>query len=175
MTKFLRNYRIATLGVMTILVTGLMSSTPTIAAGGQEVPIVGPLPAGRVGLERGRNPYMIEVHCEVASGNSCVATTPPVPVGKRLILERINSTAQLRDPAVVANWLVSVGTGDTNVMAALIPNLVVDDPPFSNFAANESVLIFVEAGQSIAAELNATKSGVTMDMLLSGYILDLSP
>jgi hypothetical protein len=118
---------------------------------------------------------MIEVHCEVASGNSCVATTPPVPVGKRLILERINSTAQLRDPAVVANWLVSVGTGDTNVMAALIPNLVVDDPPFSNFAANESVLIFVEAGQSIAAELNATKSGVTMDMLLSGYILDLSP
>jgi len=40
-------------------------------------------------------------------------------------------------------------------MAALIPNLVVDDPPFSNFAANESVLIFVEAGQSIAAELNA--------------------
>jgi hypothetical protein len=175
MIKFRRNYLISTLGVMTILVTGLMSSTPTIAAGGQSVRIIGPLPAGRAGVERGRNPYMVEVHCETA-GNSCVATTPPIPVGKRLILERVNSTAQLRDPAVVANWLVSVGTGDANVMAALIPNLVVDVPPLSNFATNESVLIFVEAGQSIAAELNATTSGgVTMDMLFSGYILDLSP
>jgi hypothetical protein len=150
MTKFRRNY----VRVMTILVTGLMSSNPTIAAGGQSVP------------------YMVKVRCEEQASNTCLVSTPKVPGGKRLILEHINSTAQLRDPAGVQSWFVSVGVGPGNVMATLIPHLVVDIPPLSNFAANESVLVFVEAGQSIVANIDATSVGVNMDMLLSGYIVD---
>jgi hypothetical protein len=34
------------------------------------------------------------------------------------------------------------------------------------------VLVFVEAGQSIVANIDATSVGVNMDMLLSGYIVD---
>ena len=47
MTKFRRNY----VGVMTILVTGLMSSNPTIAAGGQSVALHGQGPLRGSGFE----------------------------------------------------------------------------------------------------------------------------
>jgi hypothetical protein len=115
---------------------------------------------------------MVKVHCEVQSSNTCIVSTPKVPAGKRLFLKHVNSSAQLRDPAGVASWEVFVHSSSGAVFATLPPHLVVDIPPLSNFAANESVLVFVEAGQSIGANINATSVGVNMDMLLSGYIVD---
>jgi len=157
---------------------------------GPSVTIASPLPVpvtGRVSIlgavtvpvknidERGRNPYMVQVLCNSVSSNSCSADTPKVPVGKRLVVEHVNSSAQLRDPARVEGWEVFVYSNSGNVVAELPPHLVVDDGVQTNFAANESVLLFVEAGQSMTAQIVASGIGVTgMGMLFSGYLVDLS-
>jgi hypothetical protein len=137
------------------------------------VKIPGTLPVKNID-ERGRNPFMVNVHCESASGNACTADTPQVPVGKRLVVEHINSTAQLRDPAGVQSWNAVARSSSGAVGATLLPHLVIDTGGQANFAANESVLLFVDAGLTMTGGIVATGVGVNMDMLFSGYFVDLS-
>jgi hypothetical protein len=136
------------------------------------VKIPGPVPVKNID-ERGRNPFMVSVHCESTSANVCGGDTPQVPMGKRLVVEHVNSTAQLRDPAGVSAWEVFVHSSSGAVVASLTPHLVIDTGQ-ANFVANESVLLFVEAGQTMTAQIVATGVGVNMDMLFSGYFVDLS-
>jgi hypothetical protein len=182
MMRFARD----SVGVFAALVGSVVLAAPFGSALGQQmgpsVTIAGPLPLpvkipATVSVknidERGRNPYMVNVHCESSSSNSCNVATPLVPVGKRLVVEHINGTAQLKDPAAVTNWEVFVPSNSI-VVATLPPHLVFDNGNINNLAANESVLLFVEAGQSMTAQIVASNLNVNMSMLFSGYLVDLS-
>jgi len=119
--------------------------------------------------ERGRAPYTQFMHCESSNSNGCFVETPPVPAGKRLVIENVNVGLQLNAPAQVFDYNVFVG----NRYLSLPAHLNVTYGGYNQYAINESVIIYAEAGQKVTGSLNATDIGVNQTVTLSGYLVDL--
>jgi hypothetical protein len=121
--------------------------------------------------ERGRNPYFVSLHCESQNSNGCGASAPAVPAGKRLVIEQVNATIQVRSPGVIQGFDVLVGNSFRGYMPG---QLVWNDGVLTNFAINETVLIFAEAGQTPQIQFSSTEIGVNATGRLSGYLVDLT-
>jgi hypothetical protein len=61
-----------------------------------------------------------------------------------------------------------------NVYVELPPQSVFDDGVNSLFVVNQSLLMYVEPGQKMTAQIIGKSVGANMTMLLSGYLVDLS-
>lgn len=121
--------------------------------------------------ERGRNPYFVQISCQERNSNGCRATTPDVPAGKRLVLEHVNAVVEIRDPARFAGYELFT----TGALVGYLPARAVnDDGVLSDYAVNESVLVFVEAGDHLTIQLLATEVDVSTGAVLSGYLVDLA-
>ncbi|HEV8397799.1 MAG TPA: hypothetical protein VGQ37_26135 [Vicinamibacterales bacterium] len=119
--------------------------------------------------ERGRAPYTVHLHCEFADSNGCSVKTPPVPAGTRLVIEHVNVGLQLNAPSQVFSYKLLVG----NRFLFFPAHLNVTYGGYNQYAINESVVIYAEAGQEVTAAINATDLGVNQSVTLSGYLVDL--
>jgi hypothetical protein len=168
------------------------------ADGGPTVTIGGPLPlpttavqngAWNVGLtgtptvnvgnhvavrnidEKGRNPYMQGgfVNCPPANG-LCDTLFPPVPAGKRLVVEHVSANIGL-NPGSGINGAFLLAGG--NAVFSL-PGRSMATPQI--VGVNEQVLAYYEAGQTPVFRLAwaGGGNGGEASSVLSGYLVDLS-
>jgi len=120
--------------------------------------------------EKGRAPYQQSafVQCTVAGAGLCDYYFPPVPAGKRLVVEHIS--ANVYGPSGVNGIFLVVG-GNTSF--ALPGHTLALS---SLYAVNEVVLGFYEAGQTplfrmATAVVDPNSSAA---VTLTGYLVDLS-
>lgn len=121
--------------------------------------------------ERGRNPYQVRVHCETSSGNGCSVEAAAIPNGKRLVLEHINAAVQLYNANGIQN--VNLFLKNSSRAVALPAQLVSSNGDFWNYVINESVLVYVEAGDALVFNPSSWDSGVNATAHLAGYLVDL--
>ena len=120
--------------------------------------------------ERGRTPYTHFGTCTVANSNGCTVKTPVVPAGTRVVIEHVAAGMQLKAPAQVFSYDIVVGPR----FFSLPSHLNVSYSGLNQFAINEQVLIYADAGEQVIASLNATDIGVSQYVTLTGYLVDLN-
>lgn len=122
--------------------------------------------------EKGRTPYMQfqTVTCPGQGALICQMTFPPVPEGKRLVLEHVNAS-------------VNFALGGIQRIALLLPSdfiFVLPARPISDpnvVIVNETVLAYFESGQSPVFQV-ISKDGLDVPLVttaLSGYLITLEP
>lgn len=117
-----------------------------------------------------RQPYMFSGSCESNNSNSCQIRTPPVPAGKRLVLQQVNGSMQLFGNSLPQEYRVFLG-GAVNLNT--LPRLISSYSNLSNFSINETVLAYVEAGQIITVQPSCFNGfQIIASTLLSGYLVD---
>jgi hypothetical protein len=118
--------------------------------------------------EKGRTPYMEIQHLACATGQACQIFFPPVPDGKRLVVEHINATVSFADSGIrIAGLLMP-----TDGIYALP---VHSAPPPNPTVVNESALVFFESGQTPTFHL-ITNDDIDRPLviaILSGYLVNL--
>jgi hypothetical protein len=120
--------------------------------------------------ERGRNPYMQFGEIGCVNSGLCDLTFPPVPTGKRLVVEHVSGNFN-PNPGVGINgiFLITAGFGVFSFPASSIasPELV---------AVNQPVLAYYEAGQTplVRVAWSSSSNPGAFTAILSGYLVDLT-
>jgi len=143
------------------------------------VRIVSPLPLPVTGGlivknldERGRNPYFQRVHCESPTSNGCSGDTPPIPAGRRLVLEHVNASAQVLNGGTIQSLSLFI---NGVAVADLQPLLISNSSGTANYVANDPTLLYVEAGDVITlAASSFSVTNINASVRLSGYLVDLA-
>ena len=76
----------------------ISGTVPVTQSGTWNVGVAGTLNAKNID-ERGRNPFAVQTFCSSSNSNSCFSSMPPVPAGKRLVLEYVSAFMQVRTNA----------------------------------------------------------------------------
>jgi hypothetical protein len=122
-----------------------------------------------------RTPYMVRLSCTSAQGtsnsNGCNVTFAAIPVGKRLILQHVNAAIQLGGVGPTFQ-VQQYGLFINGQESVTLPPRLVTNVGVTNYAVNEPVLVFVEAGQKVLAQAVSSEIGVIMTTILSGYLVD---
>lgn len=144
-------------------VTGTINGQVTVANS-----LANPVPTRDVN-NPARSPYLFSAACESNNSNGCNVTTPPVPAGKRLVLQHVNGSMQLLNAAAqVQAYELFIG----NVSLKFAPRLVGSFGGLSNWAVNEPTLMFVEPGGTIIAQASSSEIRLIVQFTLTGYLLD---
>jgi hypothetical protein len=152
----------------------ISGTVPVTQSGTWNVGVAGTLNTKNID-ERGRNPFTVQAFCSDGSFNICIASLPPVPAGKRLVLEYVSGGMQVRTKAgAVGVQDFSLFISGTNTELSLPARLIGSSDGTENYRVSERVLMFVEAGQVVQAQVSAWQTNVSGDVLLSGYLIDLS-
>lgn len=121
--------------------------------------------------EKGRSPYMqlLFRSCPSGGNGACELIFPPVPAGKRLVVEHVNAGITF----ATGGLRLSALTGGPNVLL-LLPARPVSDP--SILAVNEQTLAYFESGQSptYRISVNSVSDVPALNATLSGYFVDLA-
>lgn len=141
--------------------------TPTFAQRPRTAP---PVPVRNVD-ERGRVPYMEfqVVSCPGGDAPTCQIAFPPVPEGKRLVLEHVNASMTFESGVVVRRTgIIAPG----NFLFAL-PARSISDPNL--LIVNESILAYYESGQTPIFQVvrNDGADDILVTTVLSGYLVSL--
>lgn len=117
--------------------------------------------------EKGRVPYQQRVDCSGIGFSICYATIPPVPAGKRLVLEGIYAQVFAGTSAAP---LVSLDNG-TNDIAMF--------QAFSwgggAYGMNTPILLYVEAGETIRLRAGGVQNTSSAgSVTYTGYLVDLT-
>lgn len=122
--------------------------------------------------EKGRNPYMQfqGVSCPGRDTLVCQVIFPPVPQGKRLVLEQVNASLAFGAGGIRRTALLTPGESIVVLPArpAFDPSLVI---------VNEPTLAYFESGQSPIFQV-VTREGTDGPLVtatLSGYFVNLEP
>jgi hypothetical protein len=152
----------------------ISGTVPVTQSGTWNVGVAGTLNTKNID-ERGRNPFSVTVQCSDGSGNSCVASTPPVPAGQRLVLEYVGGGIQVNTTAgtVGVQGFVLFIDG-TSTELALPPRFIGSASGTENYGVSERVLMFAEAGQVLKVQFSGWNAHIGGFALLSGYLIDLS-
>lgn len=125
--------------------------------------------------ERGRNPFTVTVQCSDGSGNSCIASTPPVPAEKRLVLEYVGGGMQVNaDAGAVGVQYFSLFIDGTTPNWPCPLGSLGSDSGTENYRVSERLLMFAEAGQVLKVAFSGWAANISGFALLSGYLVDLS-
>jgi len=120
--------------------------------------------------EKGRTPYMEYTvrSCTGGGPNVCELVFPPVPPGKRLIVEQVNAGVSLASGGLRFAALVA----PPNVVF-LLPARSLSDSNL--FVVNESVLTYFESGQTPLVRIGFTAPAdvPAVNAAISGYLADL--
>jgi len=121
--------------------------------------------------EKGRSPYM-QFQPRVCSRNStksCDVVFPPVPAGKRLVLEHLNAGINFATSGVrFAGVLIAQDSG-----LSVFPTRPSGDPNLT--IVNEPTLLYFEAGQTPTFRIGVNNDAdvPVVTATLSGYLVDL--
>lgn len=122
--------------------------------------------------ERGRAPYMHfqASSCPGGGATECQVVFPPVPAGKRLVLERVNASVNFATNGVRVTGLLA-----PQDVLFVLPARSMSDP--SVLIVNESTLAYFESGQSPIFHLvvNNSVDVPFVTAVVSGYLVNLEP
>ena len=119
--------------------------------------------------EKGRAPYM-QYGVRVCQGEAiCDLAFPPVPAGKRLVVEHVNGGVSF-----AANTLRFTALVAPQNVQFLLPARPISDANL--MIVNESTLAFFETGQIpvFRAGLSSTTDTTPINATISGYLVDLA-
>ena len=117
----------------------------------------------------GRNPYQFFKNLQPCVHTTCQATTPPVPDGKRLVVQHVSAFGALTSPGNVVEVVVSTPTA---VLSTFAPP--VFGTTNQGFAFDQPVLGFADAGQTVTVFIstNGSFDQAASDFVVTGYLLD---
>jgi hypothetical protein len=130
------------------------------------VPVTGVV-SGQVTIKN--TPYSFYSFCQSTNSNGCIIETPAVPAGKRLVLQQVSGSIQIGTEPV-QNYIVFLGSGPAHLN--LLPRLVSSFSGTTNYSINETVLVYVEAGQTITVSPSGFGLGIIATTVLSGHLVD---
>ncbi len=120
--------------------------------------------------EKGRDPYMQfqGVSCPGRSTLICQVIFPPVPQGKRLVLEHVNSSLTFGAGGIQRTALITPGE---SIM--VLPARPGSDPNLT--IVNEPILAYYESGQSPIFQVVTRDGtdGALVTTALAGYFVSL--
>ena len=120
--------------------------------------------------EKGRVPYQVTLPLQPGTGSHAIdAPIPPVPAGKRLVLEYVNASLM---PYANYNSPFGYVTSDTGVY--LVATLPINALSPTKYIVNTPVLLYLEAGQSYHFRATEIDTSNTSYVTLTGYLVDLS-
>jgi hypothetical protein len=119
----------------------------------------------------GRNPYQFFKNLQPCVHTTCQATTPPVPDGKRLVVQHVSAFGALTSPGNLVEVVVSTPTA---VLSTFAPP--VFGTTNQGFAFDQPVLGFADAGQTVTVFIstNGSFDQAASDFVVTGYLLDCS-
>jgi hypothetical protein len=117
----------------------------------------------------GRNPYQFFKNLEACVNTTCQATTPPVPAGKRLVVQHVSAFGALTSPGNTVEVVVST---ETAVLSTFAPP--VFGTTNQGFAFDQPVLGFADAGETVTVFIstNGSFNQAASDFVVTGYLID---
>jgi len=120
---------------------------------------------------KARSPFRTNVSCGYAAG-VCATDLPPVPAGKRLVIENISGEADMQGPSDlyrISFWLKNTAPAAYLEFGPgkLTPNSLYAHP------FNQTVFATFEAGQIPQLSLQATGAAFAWDAVFTGYTIDI--
>ena len=119
----------------------------------------------------GRTPYQFFRFFAPCAGKDCSVTAPAVPAGKRLVVRHfvVQGAASSSGTSVQAYL---IGGGKT-LSVFPIP-LFFKGPQYAEFAADQAVLGYVDAGGAASAflETDGSFDNIVVNVTITGYLLD---
>jgi len=113
-----------------------------------------------------RQPIQIEEFFDTNSTNHVVYT---VPVGKRLVIEAINSFSNIPNDTRSHSIALYSGSASSNFFEY---NLLPTTAPYSAFS--QKILIYGEAGQNVNAFVQTTENATpAIYVTLTGYLVNV--
>jgi hypothetical protein len=152
----------------------ISGTVPVTQSGTWNVGVAGTLKTKNID-ERGRNPFTGQAFCNQDSGNSCSVLMPPVPAGKRLVLEYVSGHMQVQTKAGavgVQDFFITVDGTDTELH--LPARLMGSNDGTENYVVSERILMFAEAGTVLKIAFSSWEVNMSGLARLSGYLIDLS-
>ena len=118
----------------------------------------------------GRNPYQFFKNLQPCVHTTCQATTPPVPDGKRLVVQDVSAFGALTSPGNVVEVVVSTPTA---VLSTFAPP-VFGNPGAQGFAFDQTVQGYADAGSTVTVFIstNGSFDQAASDFVVAGYLLD---
>src|ERR1035437_2372793 len=133
--------------------------------------------------ERGRVPYMVQVHCDGGAGvtNQCAGSFPAVPGNRRFVVEYINGRIDVVHNRFYGAYLGVPSAGQGFLQGFLILSTHLETFIFETntdvYSVSMPVVLYYEAGQIAVVQLFAGLTGndpVDGPITLSGYLVDLT-
>ena len=120
----------------------------------------------------GRIPYQFFKNLQPCVQTTCQATTPPVPLNKRLVVKHVSAFGALTSPGNVVEVVVSTPTA---VLSTFAPP-VFGNPGTQGFAFDQPILGFADAGSTVTVFIstNGSFNQAASDFVITGYLLDCS-
>src|SRR5260221_993745 len=122
--------------------------------------------------DAGRNPYQFCKNLQPCVHTICQATTPPVPDGKRLVVQHVSAFGALTSPGNVVEVVVST---PTTVLSTFAPQ-VFGNPGAQGFAFDQTVQGYADAGSTLTVFIstNGSFDQAASDFVVTGYLIDCS-
>ena len=119
--------------------------------------------------EKGRKPYMEHQDMVCNKGPVCELSFPPIPTGKRLVVEHVNAGIGIPTGGVRFTSLVTQGSNQ-----CLLPARQVADPTLQ--IVNEPLLVYFESGEAPIFRVNLTSTATVafVSSTVTGYLIDLA-
>jgi hypothetical protein len=169
MNRF-RNYALMAAGfAVLVVVVGVFTAGPVIAQ------------AVRAALvsnvdDPGRIPYARSTNCTFDVSGLCETLLPLVPDGKRLVITHVSGLVEENLPGGTYLRVLVQTSGSSGDFASFVPTYIGSFVGSNTFVFDQSVLLFVDAGQYAvtSVSLGGSPSNSAAQFSLTGYMLDCS-
>jgi hypothetical protein len=130
--------------------------------------------------EPGRLPYQAEVDFGGCSGGNsfCIVAFPPVPAGKRLVVEEVTALAFVRNGGQVNLFAFGDGvitnTGNVAIMQPTFTPLFAADSFSVAWSIDKQIKVYYEPGTTPKVKIQASVGfgALGSNMTLHGYLID---
>jgi hypothetical protein len=119
--------------------------------------------------EKGRVPYTASINCFDTMDTFCAGSAASaVPSGKRLVIEHVSAYSLLKGKPL--NLVLSGNTYLSYVGATFNTN----NGAFNFYVSNEPTLTYFEVGQTPSLGIQSDTVNVSMQAVITGYLVDLT-
>jgi hypothetical protein len=120
---------------------------------------------------KARNSYRTNVSCGYAAG-LCATDLPPVPAGKRLVIEHISGEADMQGPSDLYRITFVLKNLSTAAYLEFGPPKLTPNNLYAH-PFNQTVFATFDAGQIPQLSVQATGAPFAWDAVLTGYMIDI--
>jgi hypothetical protein len=154
-------------------ITCSLATAGVLFIGGQAIAQVAPLPPM---TDPGLNPYVFTQICFSPGGPPCLAVSPAVPAGMRLVIQRISANGQFQPPTgqvlVLAQVFIQSGAN------SLLASATYHQTAFNGaaFAFDQPVLAYANAGSTVAVSLSVPNPvPLQATVTITGHLINCTP